>query len=517
VPRSAGTSRSGPSNDDPCRFARAASEARGATARSAVSRARSALARLALATLDAYGNRRGPPRPQSPALWGLEVDSDGGLAWGGCRLEQLARDFGTPLHVVDATQLERSFRSFRDAFAARYPRVDVAYSYKTNPLPGVLRELHGFGASAEVISHLELWLALQLGVPAHKIVFNGPAKTPEALELAVRRGVKLINIDGIEEIARIDELASLYGRKQRVGVRIITSVGWASQFGFRVRGDEALRAFERIKKCRHLRPAALHVHLGTSLRTPETHAQASREAIEFAETLRTSLGIVLEHIDLGGGFGVPTVKALSQIELRLLGAGYPVRPPTNGFAVAEFAAAICAAVETYSARPEPGRSPELILEPGRALTSGSQALLLSVLSAKAGDRGVRYAIADGGRNLTMPLAYEYHEVFVANRMRLDAPTSRQTVFGPLCHPADVVVAGRELPSMEAGDVLAVMDAGAYFIPNQMTFSHPRPAVVMITGGTPRLIREREAFKDVVAHDVFGSAPTSALSNVDSRA
>jgi diaminopimelate decarboxylase len=282
-----------------------------------------------------------------------------------------------------------------------------------------------------------------------------------------------------------------------------------------VNGGEALRAFEMIKKCRHLKPVALHVHLGTGLRTPATHAQAAREAIEFAETLSSTLGIVLEHIDLGGGFGVPTVKPLSQIELRMLGAGYGVRPPATGFTIAEFAAEICATLEKYSVG-EPDRLPELILEPGRALTSAAQALLLRVLSVKPGDRDVRYAIADGGRNLTMPLAYEYHEVFVANKMQAQAPTAEQTVFGPLCHPADVVVASRELPVIEPGDVLAVMDAGAYFIPNQMTFSHPRPAALMITYGTPRLIREREAFKHVVEHDVFGWAPTSALSNLDSR-
>jgi diaminopimelate decarboxylase len=124
---------------------------------------------------------------------------------------------------------------------------------------------------------------------------------------------------------------------------------------------------------------------------------------------------------------------------------------------------------------------------------------LSVLSSKAGDGYSRFAIADGGRNLTLPLSYEYHELFVANRMH-DGARLRHTVCGPLCHPSDIVVAQRDLPQLDTGDVLAVMDAGAYFIPNQMNFSNPRPAAVMIANGAAELIRERESFQDLVRLD-----------------
>ena len=120
----------------------------------------------------------------------------------------------------------------------------------------------------------------------------------------------------------------------------------------------------------------------------------------------------------------------------------------------------------------------------------------------SGRGGARYAIANGGRNLCMPLAYEYHELFVANRMH-EAAHSRHIVCGPLCHPSDVVVAQRMLPRLASGDLLAVMDAGAYFIPNQMNFSNPRPSVVMLGDGPPRLIRQRESFEDLVRLDATG--------------
>lgn len=456
--------------------------------------------RILLRALNAYDKRDSAPSPPSPGQWGLEVDATGRLVWDGCRLDELARQFGTPLHVVSRKRLQETYCNFRDAFSSRYPRVDVGYSYKTNPLPGVLRALHSFGASAEVISHFELWLALKLGVPPGRIILNGPAKTPAALDLAVRHGIKLINIDGPAEIEQIDERARHYGRKQRVGVRIVTSVGWASQFGFKLADGVAMEAFRKIKECSHLEPCALHLHLGTGIRDAEIYFQACREALEMATRLRAELGVAIQHLDLGGGFGMPTVRPLSQLELTFLDNGFAVKPPRPGATPrpADYAAGIASLLEKHLLR-DHGDPPEIILEPGRAVTSGAQCLLLSVLSLKPGDGRGRFAIVDGGKNVTMPLGYEYHEVLVANRMN-GAATSRYTVFGPLCHPADIVVGHRDLPRLEVGDVLAVMDAGAYFVPNQMNFSNPRPAAVMVANGTPEVIRRHESFEDVVRLD-----------------
>ena len=455
--------------------------------------------RLVLGALNACERLDKAPTALDPGLWGMSVDGAGQLWWDGCCLEELAADFGTPLHVVSRKRLESDYRRFHGAFAARYPRVAVAYSYKTNPLPGVLQALHACGADAEVISHFELWLALELGVRPRHIIFNGPAKTAAALDLALRSGIKLINIDGEAEIARLEDCALSHGRRQAVGLRVITSMGWSGQFGFRLADGAALAAFRRLRDCPHLDPCALHLHLGTDLHDANLYFAAAREVFAFARQLHSDLGIRIRHVDLGGGFGVPTVRALSALELRYLEQGFAVRPPQPAAlpCIEDYAAGIVKVAEEHVALGG-GEPPELIFEPGRALTSSAQCLLLRVLSSKAAG-GVHYAIANGGRNLAMPLAYEYHELFAANRMR-DAADTRHIVCGPLCHPADVVVAQRQLPRLAAGDLLAVMDAGAYFIPNQMNFSNPRPAVVMLADGVPRLIRERESFRDLVRLD-----------------
>jgi diaminopimelate decarboxylase len=376
--------------------------------------------------------------------------------------------------------------------------VEVGYSYKTNPLPGVLRTLHGFGAWAEVISHFELWLALALDVPPEKIVFNGPGKTPEAIELAVSRGVSIINVDNEDEIDWIARSALKHGRRQRVGVRVITSVGWSSQFGLGIAAGAAQRAFERIGAHSQLEAAGLHVHLGTGIRDIAVYARAVREVLQFARVLRQALGIEIKFFDLGGGFGVPTVRPYSEWDMRLMHSGQrpTVMDVSSAASMADYARVIAALFAKYAPSGEP---PLVFFEPGRAITSSAQTLLVETLAIKPAGANSFSAICNGGKNVAMPLGYEYHELFAA-RNPAGKGEFRYDLFGPLCHPGDVLFKGKRLPRLEPGDVIAIMDAGAYFVPNQMNFSNPRPAAVMVQGGEATLIRSRETFEDIVVHD-----------------
>lgn len=436
-----------------------------------------------------------------PSQWDAEVNAAGHLSLGGCDTVELAREFGTPLHVVHRARLEKNFTAFRDAFAARWPKVVLGTSYKTNPLPGVIRELHRLGSWAEVISHFELWLALQLGMPGERIIYNGPAKTHESLLLAVRHGLAVINLDNLSEIQLVDDAAREAGRVQAVGIRIVTSVGWSGQFGHSLKTGEAMEAAQRIHAAGHLELAGLHVHLGTSLKHIPTYLQAIREALDFAAALKARFGVTIRYLDFGGGFGVPTVRPLDAWDERLLANGFPPAPldPTAHPTPEDFGRAV---VDLLASRYDPRRPddcPTLIFEPGRAITSSAQTLLLKVLAVKPGDNGSRKLILDGGKNITIPLGYEQHEVLPASKM--NAPyDGRHHLYGPLCHPGDYLVLWKRFPALQPGDIVAVMDAGAYFIPNQMNFSNPRPGVVMVRDGHAELIRAPERFEDVVRLD-----------------
>lgn len=435
-----------------------------------------------------------------PSLWDLNVSADGHLIWSGCDLIELTRRHGTPLHVVNKDRLKSNYDSFLEAFRAGYPQVDVAYSYKSNPVPGVLAALDEFGALAEVISHYELWLALHLGVPPERIIFNGPAKPRDALELAVSRGVGMINLDSESEIAPIVELARAYGRRQPVGVRVVTSVGWASQFGIPIRDGRAAQAFERLARCEGVSPEGIHIHLGTGIHDIDVYVQAIREVLEFSAELAATRNIHLRHFDFGGGFGVPTVRGYSEWDHRLMRNGYPPAPldPEAAPSIHAYAEAIAGLITDYM-NGHTEVVPHIILEPGRAITSSAQCLLLSLINVKTGLNNQRYAVADGGKNLAMPVGYELHEVFVASRMR-DATESSYSIVGPLCYPEDVLVRARAFPELRPGDTLAIMDAGAYFISNQQTFSNPRPAIAMVSNGQATLLRERETFENMIERD-----------------
>ena len=155
-----------------------------------------------------------------PALWGWEVNAAGHMTVQGQDVVALAEVYGTPLHVVVRQRLEETYRAFLSAFQQHYPRVSLGTSYKTNPLPAVLRVLHEQGSCAEVISHFELWLALRLGVPGDRIIFNGPGKGVDALRDAVARNVKLINIDSPHEVDVIAAAAGGEGVADNASIRL---------------------------------------------------------------------------------------------------------------------------------------------------------------------------------------------------------------------------------------------------------------------------------------------------------
>jgi len=452
-----------------------------------------------------------------PELWDLAVNAAGHLAVCGHDTVELARRYGTPLHVASRPRLEKDFRRFIDSFRAGWASVEVGYSYKTNPLPGVIRELHSLGAWAEVISHFELWLALKLGVPPDRIIYNGPAKSDEGLRLGIANGIRLINVDNLGEIDRIGRLAREIGVRQQVGVRVVTSVGWSGQFGHGLANGEAREAFVRLAAVDSVEPCGLHVHLGTGLKDVATYLQAIREMLEFARKVELELGLRIRYLDFGGGFGVPTVRPLDQWDERLAALGYPPGPIDTGKApaVEEFTRAIVELMHSFYPGDEAAAGPMLLFEPGRAITSSAQILLLSVLAVKPGADGSSRVILDGGKNIAMPTGYELHELLPASTMRGEYRDLHH-FYGPLCHPGDVLLRWKRFPGVQPGDVVALMDAGAYFIPNQMNFSNPRPAAVMVDEDRDWLIRERESFENIVQLDGFeavsGAASPSPVSS-----
>lgn len=435
-------------------------------------------------------------------LWGLDANDQDHLVFGGHDLVELAETYGTPLHVVDEGRLRAEYRDFLRAFRSAYPRVRVSYSYKTNCIPAVLKVLHEEGCGAEVVSPHELWLAARLGVGSHRIIYNGVNKSLESLELAVEGDVSIINIDSVRESRRILAVAERLGRRPNVGLRIDPRVGWNAHFGLECAKNAVLEVASALTELGLVNVCCLHVHMGTGIRKTGQYEQSIEVACSVIRDLRHELGIDIQYLDLGGGFGVPTVKTLALGEVALYKLfDIPPRPPDadDCSTVGDFASAIGQCLARNCSRcdvPEP----VLLLEPGRALTSSAQVLLVTIGDVKRRSNGRQYAIVDGGmQNTAFPLSYEYHECFVASQARA-LPEQRYHVTGPLCSPEDLLYRNWRFPELQPGDILAIMDAGAYFTSFTNAFSYPRPAMVMVSENDRWLVRERESYEHMIALD-----------------
>jgi diaminopimelate decarboxylase len=441
------------------------------------------------------------PRSLPASQWGAAINDRGHLEIDGCDVVSIAADFETPLHVVSKQHLLETCRRVTSHLAATLGYADVFYSYKTNCIPGILELLHQQGLGAEVISPYELWLALQLGVPGERIIFNGPHKTKASLEAAVRHQVKLINVDSVADVVNLASVCTELEMAANIGIRLCPTRGWHAQFGLDITNGEAIEALD-ILAAKSLLPnvRGVHIHLGSLIRDLKVFTDAIQDIMLFLSRVKQQYGIDVEYFDIGGGFGVPTVRQIGGIERRLCDFfqkpfAAPIlddHPDINDY-IDTIAMALHHYINHHKLHP-----PRLLFEPGRLITSGAQLLLLSVKALK--QRSTPTAILDGGKmTITIPTGFEYHEVFVANKMWLN-PQCNYRLTGRACTPSDIIYTLRKLPPLEIGDVIAIMDAGAYFTSFANTFAYPRPAVLLADNGSISVLRDQEDFHDLTSRD-----------------
>jgi len=435
--------------------------------------------------------------------WGLSRDAAGALTLHDTSLEALVERWGSPLHVVDARRLDDNSARFTAAPAGEGATLqpEVFASYKTNPLPGLMRRVHAAGLGAEVVSPYELWLALRLGVPPASIIYNGPAKSEASLVEALRRGVGLINVNARSELAPLAALARRLGVRPRVGVRVVLPGRWGGQFGERIDGGAALSAFREARALPELEVVALHAHLGGELATAPQVKMLVAGVLDLADALRDQLGLELEILDLGGNLACPTTHHLTAWDHRLavsLGWQPAPRPPSHVLTIEGYLAALTApVVRHYRALGRP--PPRVFLEPGRALTGDAELLLTRAIQVREPDSaGLTWAVLDAGINVAESVRAEWHQLLPLRRRPGTRRLYRLT--GPSCMQGDLLYPAWSLPELRPGDGLAIMDAGAYFFPFSTDFSFPRPAVVQLGDGPERLLRQAERFEDLVAAD-----------------
>jgi diaminopimelate decarboxylase len=342
---------------------------------------------------------------------------------------------------------------------------------------------------------------LRLGVPPNRIVFNGPAKSVASVREAVERDIGLLNINHREEIAVVRSAARELGKRPRVGVRAAPSAGWSGQFGLPIGNGEAFAALKQVHESDMLTLTAIQCHVGGMVRCAKHVHGYVREVLALADRVRSELGVELAILDFGGSLATPTVAEIGGFDRRLsitFQATLPAPVPEATLPIRDYVRCVVEQVEAhYAAKARP--CPRVFFEPGRAMTGNTQVLIASVLSLKEGEPRPGWAILDAGINLAECLRSEFHQLFPATRMH-EACAHRYRLAGPICSPGDVLSWSACLPTLAVGDALAIMDAGAYFLPFSTSFSFPQPAVVMLDGMNVSLLRRAERFEDIVALD-----------------
>lgn len=411
---------------------------------------------------------------------------DSRLAIGGVDCVSLAEEYGTPLYVTDLDRITGNVRRFHAALAAHYPDVQVLFAAKANGNLAVIRALAAEGAGADVFSPGELELALRAGMKPENLLFNGSSKSRADLALAVEKGVR-VSVDSLDELHQLDAVAGEAGKTAEIAFRVNPALevpthpkiatGLAtSKFG--IPAQEIIAAYGEAVACEHVEPVGIHCHIGSQILEVEPFARAAEVMVRVAKEV-TDLGVRLEFLDLGGGLGIPYHHDTD-----------PAPTPDD------YAAAVMP-VFLKGIR-ECGIDPALWVEPGRWLVGDSSVLLTRVNSVKKAHK--TFVNVDAGFNLLIrPAMYDsYHEVLVADRADLPADGT-YTVAGPICETGDILAHDRTLPAPKAGDVIAVLDAGAYgYAMSSQYNSRPRCAEAAVRGGKHALMRRAETLDDITA-------------------
>ncbi|WP_456457208.1 alanine racemase [Thermovibrio sp.] len=405
----------------------------------------------------------------------------------GVPIDDLVKEFGSPLFVFSEKKLRQKFREVKNAFTLRYPNVEFSWSYKTNYLDAICAVLHSEGETAEVVSEFEYEKARRLGVPGSKIIYNGPYKPIPSLKTAVEEGAR-INIDHFEEISDLEEVAKELGVKVKVGIRLNMDTGikpqW-SRFGFNLESGQALDAVKRIAAGGVLELCGLHCHIGTFILDPSAYEKEVKKLVDFAYKVEDEFGFKIEYLDIGGGF--PSKNRLRGVYL----------PPDVAVpSIDEFAEKICGALLSSL---RPGDYPKLILESGRAIVDEAGFLITTIHASKRMPDGRRAYVLDAGVNILFT-AFWYHFNIEVDR-EVVGPSEPCILYGPLCMNIDVVDDDVYLPPLPRGTRLILSPVGAYNVTQWMQFIRYRPAVVLIgENGSVDLIREAEDLSDIVRRE-----------------
>ena len=407
---------------------------------------------------------------------------DGVLCAEDVRLDLLAEAAGTPFYCYSSATLARHYKVFAGALP---PGSLIAFSVKANGNLAVLKTLANLGAGADVVSGGELAKALAAGIPADRIVFSGVGKTQREMRSALEAGIYQFNVESEPELAALDEVAGSLGMRAPTTLRInpdvdakthakITTGTAESKFG--IPFARAREAYAHAARLAHIEIVGIDVHIGSQITDLEPFETAFTLVAELVTSLRAD-GHNITRLDLGGGLGVPYENS-------------NMPPPDPG----EYGAMVARVTKNLGCT--------LSFEPGRLIAANAGVLVSRVIYVKHGDAKTFLIIDAGMNDLIRPALYDaHHEIAAIMEPAMGSPRLKYDVVGPVCETSDLFAAGRPLPDLKSGDLVAILSAGAYGAVMASDYNaRPAACEVLVSGEQWGIVRPRETYADLIAKD-----------------
>lgn len=408
------------------------------------------------------------------------------LIWGGCDTVRLAHEYGTPLYVMDESMMRRRCRRLAEAVKGRNARICYAGKAFLNIAMAKLVCEEGLGL--DTVSEGELYLAHLAGFPMERVTLHGNAKTESFLSAGLEWGAGTVVVDSEDELKRLESLCALRGKRQTILIRVspgieahthkaIQTAQKDCKFGVPLAHLE--RAVKYALASEWLDLAGLHVHVGSQIHDTEAHFAAVSRMTQLLCELRGSLGFEARELDLGGGFGIPSLPGEAET-------------PAEAF-VSQILDRVDSSCEALGLR-----RPEVVFEPGRWIAGEAGITLYTVQSVKE-IPGVRtYVAVDGGMtDNPRPQLYQAQYVVKLANDTTRPVSKRAAIAGPCCESGDLLTADTPVPELHVGDVLAVPLTGAYNYSMFSTYNCAlRPAVIFAQNGSARVAVRRQTLEDL---------------------
>ena len=427
----------------------------------------------------------------------LSINNKDHLVIGGCDCVELAKEYGTPLYIMDEELIRKSCRAFKQSIEKSYGGNGlVLYASKAFCSMAMCKIMEQEGLGLDVVSGGEIYTALRAGFPAHKIYFHGNNKTEEELEMALDYSVGRIIVDNYNELYKLNGIAQSKGKTAEVQFRIkpgidahthdfIKTGQIDSKFGFALETGEAFDIIQKAIELKNINIVGIHCHIGSQIFDIKPFEEAAKVMMNFVVEIKEKLGVEIKELNLGGGFGIKYIPTHDPVEYE------------------RYLETVSETIKSI-AQEKKLNLPMILIEPGRSIV-GPAGITLYIVGSVKDIPGVRkYVSIDGGMtdNPRYALYQAEYDAVIVNRAN-DSKTEKVTIAGKCCESGDLIAKDVEMPEVRSGDYLAVLATGAYNYSMSSNYNRiPRPPVILVKNGKSRLIVKREDFDDIIRNDVI---------------